>query len=87
MFGLGTTELIIILVLVMIVFGAGKLPQVAKSLGKGVREFIDGVDPNFIEEDEQPLESQQYACLERRHSLLSLPYDEGTIIPKEGFSQ
>jgi len=48
MFGLGTTELIIILVLVMIVFGAGKLPQVAKSLGKGIREFKDGVDPNLI---------------------------------------
>jgi sec-independent protein translocase protein TatA len=48
MFGLGTTELIIILVLVMIVFGAGKLPQAAKSLGKGIREFKDGVDPNLI---------------------------------------
>ena len=51
MFGLGTTELIIILVLVMIVFGAGKLPQVAKSLGKGVRDFKDGMDPNLIDED------------------------------------
>ena len=37
MFGLGTTELIIILVLVLIIFGAGKLPQVAGSLGKGLR--------------------------------------------------
>ena len=51
MFGLGTTELIIILVLVMIVFGAGKLPQVAKSLGKGIREFKDGVDPNLIDDE------------------------------------
>jgi sec-independent protein translocase protein TatA len=58
MFGLGTTELIIILVLVMIVFGAGKLPQVAKSLGKGVREFKDGIDPNIIEEDDQPCENE-----------------------------
>jgi sec-independent protein translocase protein TatA len=58
MFGLGTTELIIILVLVMIVFGAGKLPQVAKSLGKGVREFKDGIDPNIIEEDDQPCEKE-----------------------------
>ena len=59
MFGLGTTELIIILVLVMIVFGAGKLPQVAKSLGKGVREFKDGVDPNIIEDDDQIRENEQ----------------------------
>jgi sec-independent protein translocase protein TatA len=51
MFGLGTTEMVIILVLVLIVFGAGKLPQVAKSLGKGVREFKDGVDPNLIDDE------------------------------------
>lgn len=43
MFGLGTQELIIILVLVMIVFGAGKLPQVGSALGKGLRNFKDGV--------------------------------------------
>jgi sec-independent protein translocase protein TatA len=59
MFGLGTTELIIILVLVMIVFGAGKLPQAAKSLGKGIREFKDGMDPSVIEDDEKPLESEE----------------------------
>ncbi len=41
MFGLGPTELILILVLVMIIFGAGKLPQVFSSLGKGVKEFRD----------------------------------------------
>ena len=43
MFGLGTQELLIILVLVMIVFGAGKLPQVGSSLGKGLRNFKKGV--------------------------------------------
>lgn len=40
MFGsLGSTELIVIVVLVLIVFGAGKLPSVMKDLGKGVSEF------------------------------------------------
>ncbi len=38
---LGPTELVLILVLVLIVFGAGKLPQVFNSLGKGVKEFRD----------------------------------------------
>jgi sec-independent protein translocase protein TatA len=61
MFGLGTTELIIILVLVMIVFGAGKLPQVASSLGKGVRNFKDGMDPNLIEEEEISTEETKEA--------------------------
>jgi sec-independent protein translocase protein TatA len=39
MAGLGWQELVIVLVIVMIIFGAGKLPGVAKSLGQGVREF------------------------------------------------
>lgn len=43
MFGLGMQELLIIMVMVMIVFGAGKLPQVGTSLGKGLRNFKAGV--------------------------------------------
>lgn len=43
MFGLGTQELIIILILVLIVFGAGKLPQVGGALGKGLRNFKQGI--------------------------------------------
>jgi len=53
MFGLGTTELIIILVLVMIVFGAGKLPSVGGALGKGLRNFKDGVKEGNEEKPEQ----------------------------------
>ena len=37
--GLGWQELLIVLVIVMIIFGAGKLPQVGRSLGLGVKEF------------------------------------------------
>lgn len=44
MFGLGTTELIIILVLVMIIFGAGKLPDIGNALGKGIRNFKKSID-------------------------------------------
>ena len=50
MFGIGTQELLIILVLVMIIFGAGKLPQVGSSLGKGIRNFKKGM--NEVDEDE-----------------------------------
>lgn len=40
MFGsLGTTELIIILVIVLLIFGAGRLPEVFRSLGSGIKEF------------------------------------------------
>ena len=39
MMGLGWQELLIVLVIILIIFGAGKLPEVAKSLGRGVKEF------------------------------------------------
>ncbi len=40
MFGtLGWQELMIVLVIVMIIFGAGKLPEVMRSMGQGVKEF------------------------------------------------
>ncbi len=53
MFGLGTQELLIILVLVMIVFGAGKLPQVGGALGKGLRNFKKGMNDSPEEEIEE----------------------------------
>ena len=39
MFGLGMGELLIILVIVLLVFGAGKLPQIGDALGKSIRNF------------------------------------------------
>lgn len=39
MFGLGIGELLVILVIVMIVFGAGKLPEIGEGLGRGIRNF------------------------------------------------
>jgi sec-independent protein translocase protein TatA len=41
--GLGPTELIIVLVIILVVFGAGKLPDIASGLGKGIRDFKKGV--------------------------------------------
>jgi sec-independent protein translocase protein TatA len=43
MFGLGTTELIVILVIIMILFGASRLPQLGEGLGKAIKGFKKGI--------------------------------------------
>lgn len=39
MFGLGIPELLIILVIIVVLFGAGRLPQIGSGLGEGIRNF------------------------------------------------
>lgn len=39
MFGIGTTELLVILFIILLIFGSKKLPELAQGLGKGIREF------------------------------------------------
>ncbi len=41
---IGTTELILVLVIVLLIFGVGRLPEVFKALGSGVREFREAAD-------------------------------------------
>ena len=57
MFGFGTTELVIILVLVLVIFGAGKLPEIGGALGRGVRSFKKSVKgPTEIDITPEPEE-------------------------------
>ncbi|MGQ9631830.1 MAG: twin-arginine translocase TatA/TatE family subunit [bacterium] len=41
---IGMPELIIILVIVLLIFGANKIPEIAKGLGRGIRDFRKAMD-------------------------------------------
>jgi len=43
MFGIGQTELLIFLVIVLVLFGGSRIPSIARSLGKSITEFKKGV--------------------------------------------
>ncbi len=56
--GLGPTEIILILVVILLLFGAKKLPELARSLGKSSKEFKKGMDdtsePDEADSGEKP---------------------------------
>ncbi len=49
---LGTTELIIILVIVVILFGVGRISKIGGEIGSGFRKFREGLSGDIDEEDE-----------------------------------
>ncbi len=51
MFGLGIGELLVILVIVLIIFGAGKLPEIGAALGRGIRDFRKALEHKGGEEE------------------------------------
>ena len=56
MFGLGVQELLIIFVIIMVLFGAKKLPEMGKGLGRGIREFKNATNRVNDDEDEDEKE-------------------------------
>ena len=51
--GLGMQELIIILVIILIIFGAGKLPEIGAGLGKGIQNFKKSIKDTKIEDKKE----------------------------------
>jgi sec-independent protein translocase protein TatA len=60
MFGLGIGELLVILVIVLVIFGAGKLPEIGEGLGRGIRNFRKAVKmPDEIDVTPKPNEGAE----------------------------
>ena len=59
MFGLGYQELLIILVIVLVLFGANRLPELARSLGSSVKEFKKGVNEAKAEDTTVPARKEE----------------------------
>lgn len=55
MFGIGMPELIIILIIILVIFGAGKLPEIGSGIGKGIRNFKKATNesPEELESPEE----------------------------------
>ena len=70
MFGLGFPELLIILVIILVIFGAGKLPQVGEALGKGINKFRGAMDEKDVPETPSDIPS-------------SVAHEEATVIREE----
>ena len=62
MFGLGTGELFLILAIVLVIFGAGKLPEIGGALGRGIRSFkkeVSSEDPPQIKQESEKPKSEE----------------------------
>jgi sec-independent protein translocase protein TatA len=55
MFGIGVPELAIILVIVLVIFGAGKLPEIGGGIGRGIKNFRTSIG----EQEDQPQQLDQ----------------------------
>ncbi|MBR1961904.1 MAG: twin-arginine translocase TatA/TatE family subunit [Alistipes sp.] len=57
--GIGMTEILIIALIVLLLFGGKKIPELMKGLGKGVRSFKDGINNIADEESDTKEESKK----------------------------
>lgn len=80
---IGPTELIIVLVIVLLIFGPKRLPGLGKQLGSGMREFKDSISGKGGRDDEDD-DDDETAAKDRRKTEAALGRPEGEQAPLEG---
>jgi sec-independent protein translocase protein TatB len=83
MFGIGMPEFLLILAVALVVLGPKKLPELARSLGKGLAEFkksTESLKDNFIGEDLKDLKQDLSKMVDPSH-YLEIPEDRSTPKP------
>ena len=78
MMGLGFPELMIILVIIMIIFGAGKLPEIGSAFGRSIKNFKTSMkDAEQAEQEELPAEEQAEGSIEGAEEPKAVPESTG----------
>ena len=82
---IGPTELIIVLVIVLLIFGPKRLPGLGKQLGTGMREFKDSISgKGGKDDDDDGDEEPERPAKERREVEAALGRPDGEQAPHEG---